>query len=191
MKKILLLVIAAMLFVPAIVRADTQAMDIIDTLEKANIEVTDKDYKEIDDQVVIYLFYSSSCPHCHDELEFLNESLKEYGSKFKLRAYEVTANEDNDKLMKKMKKFFNEKGEGVPFTVIGESTFYGFGDSTGEKMLKAIDTEYRKETKYDIFAELEKADKAAGANNKIVMIVMGVLLVFVIGGLIVFARKEA
>ena len=86
MKKFLLTIIMiSSLVLPIGVKADTQTMDLVDTLESENITpLFDVDeYVETDDQVTIYLFRGEGCIHCRNFLEFLNSITEEYGSKFK------------------------------------------------------------------------------------------------------------
>lgn len=158
MKRIVLLIVCFILLAPTLVFASTRAQDLTETLETAGIEMSVDDYEENDDQIVIYLFWGSGCEHCHAELEYLNSILDEYKDKIKLRSYETWDNSSNADLEKKILNFFDIQDSGVPFAIIGESTFMGFGDTTGEKIKTAIDDLYDtpKEERYDVFAEMEK-----------------------------------
>lgn len=86
-----------------------------------------------DNQVTLYFFHGDGCPHCEDEIEWLNEVTKKY-SNLLIKEYEVWYNEDNDILMQKVKEQLGVTSKGVPFTVIGEKYFLGFGESTGNSM---------------------------------------------------------
>ncbi len=191
MKRITLLVAGFILLVPMLVFADTRAQDLTETLKAANIEMSISDYEETDDQVTIYLFWGSGCEHCHAELEFLNGILEEYKDKVKLRSYETWNNQSNADLEEKLLDFFEIKKGGVPFAIIGKSTFVGFGDATGEKIKTAIDDLYEtsKEERYDVFEEMEKEHEDPKSNFAIYIfggIVIAVIIVFVV----LFATKK-
>ena len=53
-------------------------------------------------EVNVYLFHGDGCPHCASEIEYLEEIEKEY-NEVNINLYEVWYNEDNQKLMKKVK----------------------------------------------------------------------------------------
>lgn len=166
MKKFLILIISLLILVPTTVfAADTQALDFMQTFELAEIEPKVEDYKETDDQVTLYLFWWTNCSHCHEELEYLNDVLEEYKDKIKLRSYEIQ-NSDNSKLRNKVGDFFDITGKGVPLLIVGENSFYGFKDEYKEKIKTAIETEYNKTEKYDLFKEMETKDKYDGSNNR-------------------------
>ena len=60
-----------------------------DTLAAESIELKNKDYKETDDQITIYMFRGQGCAYCRSFLEFLNSISNEYGKYFKLVSFEV------------------------------------------------------------------------------------------------------
>lgn len=190
MKKIIAILLVLLAIVPSIVSASTQALDVIDTIKSVGLTPEDADYKETEDQVMVYFFRGSTCNHCHDAVEYFNSILKEHGSKFKMRSYEVYENADNQKLKDKVVKFFKDQAPGVPYIIVGESTFYGFGEETGEKILAAIESEYRSSEKYDMFEAMEKHDEEASKNNGVVMGIMGVVCVVAVIVLIYIARKD-
>lgn len=89
-----------------------------------------------EDKVNIYLFYSMYCPHCHDELEFL-DTLKyknDYKDKINIYTYEVTSSEENSEKLIEIKEMYEDKSLGVPFTVIGDKYIVGYGDGTSERI---------------------------------------------------------
>lgn len=174
---------------PSVVLAQTQALNLMDTFEKANITPSIEDYEESDDQVQIYLFWSSSCTHCHDLLDFLNDILEEYKDKFKMRSYEVSTNADNSELHEEVVDYFKLGKYGVPLLVVGESTFYGFSESTESKILEAIDSEYARTDRYDVFEKMGEKDANKNPNDAL-YIIIPVLGIVVIGVLISFAKKE-
>lgn len=189
MKKIFFLILSLILFIPNVVMAETQTLDLMDTLEKAGITPSIDDYEETEDQVQIYLFWSSTCTHCHDVLEFINDNLDEYGEKIKMRSYETSTNADNYALQQKVAKFFSINAPGVPLLVVGESTFYGFSDSIKDKILEAIDGEYSANEKYDVFEKIEEKEAEKNPNDALYVIIP-VLAIVVIYFMIKLAKKE-
>lgn len=188
MKKLLLAVISLLAFMPFVVNAETRAQDLLETFERAGITPSINDYEETEDQVMLYLFWGETCPRCHEELEFINSILKDYKDKIKLRSYEGSI-EDNYLLQQKVAKHFEIDAPGVPLLVVGENTFYGFKDEVGEKIKIAIDREYKKSERYDMFAEMEKKRKE-GNSNVPLYIFGGLLSIIIVVSIIFLARKE-
>ncbi|MFH1602094.1 MAG: hypothetical protein ABIB61_04015 [Candidatus Shapirobacteria bacterium] len=85
----------------------------------------------------IYFFWSKTCPHCHQEEEFLNKLDQEY-PEIEIKDFEVS-NPQNLKLQKELSQKLGvpEHLVGlVPFTVIGDKYLVGFRDenTTGEEI---------------------------------------------------------
>ena len=117
MKKILVLLIC-ILFIPFSVQAlNSNYKDIVSNIVGEKVE---------EDVINVYLFYSETCPHCHDEIEYLKTIESKYKNEINVYKYEVTNNKDNKVLMNTVKSLFDFNGNGVPFTVIGEEYVYGF-----------------------------------------------------------------
>lgn len=191
MKKILKMLVIG-LFVcltPVSAFAEVKVMGLEETLVYNEIEPEFENYKETKEQIPIYLFYADWCPHCHDFLEYLNSIADEKGYMFKLRSYEKQ-NDDNLAVYKKVGAYFGQKEFGVPYIVIGESTFYGYGDDDKENILKAIEEEYNAEEKFDVFDHLgEKKEEDAKKSSKVVFLIVPVLII-VVGGIIMLAMKS-
>ena len=67
MKKKLLLLLLVVALLPTKVFAksfidDYQTMNFVDTLKAEEMEIETKDYKETDDQAIIYMFRGQGCP---------------------------------------------------------------------------------------------------------------------------------
>ena len=90
-----------------------------------------------ENKVTLYLFHGDGCPHCAEEIKFLNSIEKEYDN-LEIVKYEVWYNDDNAEILKNVKDAFEEKRNGVPTTVIGDTMFLGYSDSTGKKIERAI-----------------------------------------------------
>lgn len=138
MKKILVFVITILFLIPINTNALSKDYnDLVFELVDATVE---------ENKINLYLFYSDSCPHCHNEIEYLEDELvKEYKNKINVYKYEVTKDKDNNKIMSSVKEMFKVTSPGVPFTVIGDKYILGFGD-TAKSEIKNIVDDYLKST---------------------------------------------
>ena len=141
--------------------AGHETKNLKEALEEENITLENKDYKESDKQATIYLFRGSGCGYCGRFLTFLSTLSKEYGDKFKLVSFEVWNNEDNNKLMKEVSTFTGVEASGVPYIVIGEKVFGGYIDTWDDDIKAAINTLYDSKDRYDVFEEIEAAERKA------------------------------
>ena len=121
-RKLLLFLISIFIFLPFSVRA-TEVID-------------------------IHLFYSSSCPHCKSEKEYLNE-LSKNDESIKVHLYEVSKDKDNSALLDKVQKLIDGESPYVPYTVIGSKYKVGFSNSTKVE-LENIISSYKEEGYVDI-----------------------------------------
>lgn len=81
--------------------------------------------------VNLYLFYSNTCSHCEAEMKLLDELQEDYDN---LRIYKYEISEDkNSLLLSKVSEMFNTNVTGVPFTIIGEKTFFGYSEENSKK----------------------------------------------------------
>lgn len=143
MKKILTILLSIILLIPFSVNAlNKDYKDVVSNIV---------DVKQEEDKINIYLFYSETCPHCHDELEHLKDVEKKYKDKINIYKYEVTKNKNNNVYMNTVKSLFEFDGMGVPFTVIGEEYIYGYSEGSTE-IEETLDKYLKEET-------LEKKDK--------------------------------
>lgn len=104
------------------------------------------------EKVNLYLFYSKDCPHCHDEIEYLN-SIKDNYSNLNIITYEVKYDEKNYELLNKVKEAFECTNQNVPYTVIGTQTYTGYNSNTSFRIEKAIDY-YSNNKSRDIVSEI-------------------------------------
>ena len=113
MKKIILFIISFLLLFP------------INTLANKNVN--------------IYIFHSESCSHCKKALEYFDE-LKKERNDIQVFAYEISkdTNAYNRVLYKKAQNTLNISINSVPFIIIGNSHYVGFGDSSKEEFNNAI-----------------------------------------------------
>ena len=105
--------------------------------------------------VNLYLFYSKTCPHCEEEIKML-DSIKENYENLKIYKYEITEN-NNSEIFNEVTNIFDLKVSGVPFTVVGEKTFIGYGENSKKIILGTIEY-YSKHGYVDKVGEYLKKD---------------------------------
>lgn len=150
-----------------------------------NTSALSKDYNDIvaeivnekieQDKINLYLFYSETCPHCHEEIEYIeNELIKEYKDELNVYTYEVTKNADNSKMITAAKTALDITEPYVPFTIIGEEYIIGFSDSTKTSIENIIDnylTDENIEKTYNI--PVIGKIKAKDASLSLIAIILG------------------
>ena len=137
MKKILVFIISLFFFIPVSVMAlNKDYQDVTANIVNEKVE---------ENKINIYLFYSYTCPHCHDEIEYFKELEKKYENKINIYKYEVLKNKDNAVLMKTTKNLFDVSSTGVPFTVIGKEYILGFSETTKDQIEYTLDNYLKEE----------------------------------------------
>lgn len=91
--------------------------------------------------IQIYLFHGDGCPHCREEIEYLNE-LKKSDPSIEMTLYETWYHPENQILKEQVQETLGSTTTGVPLTVIGERYFSGFSENTKTDITRAI-TYYR------------------------------------------------
>lgn len=87
---------------------------------------------------VLDLFYGAECPHCHDEMEWL-EQVTKFHPELRLNKYEVWHDTNNRALMHARLQEIGQKASGVPVNIIGNSVVIGF---QREEILRTIKDTY-------------------------------------------------
>lgn len=100
-------------------------------------------------KVNIYFFWGNGCPHCAKEFEFFESIKEKYGEYYNLYTFETWHNEENKKLLYTFATNMNDKVTGVPYTIIGNKTFSGFGEKSKENFINAIENQYK--NSYDVY----------------------------------------
>ncbi len=93
------------------------------------------------DKLEYSLFHLDTCPHCHDEIEFLEKKvLPKYGAYLDFNMYEVTEPENQD-LFRQYQYFHKVQSGGVPLAIIGDEVVYGYGTdkTTGAQIMDSIE----------------------------------------------------
>jgi len=106
-----------------------------------------------DNRVAVYFFHGDGCPHCAEAETWFESIEEEYGSKYRIVAYEVWNNEDNAKLMQQVAELRGDDASGVPYIIIGDKSWIGFSEnSMGSEIKAQIDSLYEVDPaeRYDI-----------------------------------------
>lgn len=131
MKKIWIILISILFLIPTNTFALNQDYeDVVSNIVGEKIE---------ENKVNIYLFYSYTCPHCHDEIEYFKQLENKYKDKINIYKYEVIKDKNNLKMMNATKELFQVSSTGVPFTVIGKEYILGFNETTKDEFTSIID----------------------------------------------------
>ncbi|MBT3538748.1 hypothetical protein HOF40_03215 [Candidatus Parcubacteria bacterium] len=91
------------------------------------------------------LFHLETCPHCRDEIEFIEkEIMPKYGQYIDLKMYEVSEAE-NQKTFKQYQYYYKFQGGGVPVAVIDGKVVQGYGSdkTTGKEIMTIIEDRLR------------------------------------------------
>lgn len=112
-------------------------------------------------EVTINLFYSSSCPHCKAEKEFLSTINDD---EVKIEMYEVSSNKENSNLLDLVKESLDCSNDYVPYTVIGDIGLTGYSDNIKSQILHFIE-KYKKEEYVDVVTEVKKIGKCIDLNK--------------------------
>jgi len=171
MKKLNLFIVGLLLVLPIFVKADTTKKD-------------------------IYIFYGSDCPHCEEFFTWYDALSSETKSKLNLVKYETwnsnTSSKKNSVALETVAEYFNEEAK-VPFIIIGDEHYLGFGDSNKDSVLETINT-YASTTDTSSESIIEKlsldvvADKTEEEKKDTTIITMIVVLVVVVGAVFLIYR---
>ena len=167
MKKLLIVFVMVLFIFPTSAYAQEKkynTLNLEQALTEEGIEHDFSNYKETDDQAVIYLFRGKGCGYCKKFLTFLNSIVDDYGKYFKVVSYEVWNDADNAELMSGVAKTLGKSADGVPFIVIGDKSFAGYSEAYDDEIKSAIKDLYKtkKSKRYDVIKEYNE-----GSNNEV------------------------
>jgi len=156
-------------------------------------------YAKNNEPINVYMFKSSTCPHCAAALEFF-EGLKEdseYGKYFNLFPFETNGSTSdvkaNIELAQKVSEHFGNEFSGVPLIVIGDEYFEGYASSMDDEIRENIKKFYEKDTLVDVVADLQNGNVIEEDSNFDTLITILIVAVL-IGGIVYFvylARKNS
>ena len=125
MKKLLIILLSfGFLVFPFNIEAkEIESLNLKEALESEGINPSFEEYKEDDNQAIIYMFRGDGETKSVEFLKYLDSIYKEYGQFFKLKSYEVGSNPKNSKLMDNVLDYLKAEVSSVPFIVIGDVHF--------------------------------------------------------------------
>ena len=191
---LLLVLLFGVVILPTIVKADTtyKSLNFKEALAEEEIEEKFTNYKETDDQVIIYLFRGKGCGFCRAFLEFMNSITDEYGKYFKIVSYEVWNDSNNSKLLTDVSTFLGQPAGGVPYIVIGDKVFAGYATQYDDSIKATIKELYKtkKNKRYDVMAEMKKkdGDNSSISNSSLWIIIICNVVCAVVGALAVMSH---
>jgi glutaredoxin len=101
----------------------------------------------------ITIYYSPTCPHCHNARNFISSTLIYEYPELKVTEVNVMDGANMPKFQETLKKCEYESG-GVPVLVIGEKCFQGYGEMMNTELREAIEV------------DLDDAAKSTASENK-------------------------
>lgn len=91
------------------------------------------------EKVKVNLFWSTSCPHCHDFIKAFSKEYLKYVDYFEIVGYVTNNSEVNYNLFKEVSKNFEGLTGGVPLIIIGDDYYKeGFGSDPSEVIEHAL-----------------------------------------------------
>jgi thiol-disulfide isomerase/thioredoxin len=129
--------------------------DNVDKLKKIDLDADYLKYKD-DYKPVVYLFSTSYCNACLEEVINLNNIKKEYSANYNILVInDELENEYNNNFYNLIKQKFNLKEDIFPLVVVGDKAFVGSDDKTNQKIKQAIKANYvDKKSTYDVTKHL-------------------------------------
>ena len=150
---------------------------------------------ETDNRAIVYFFHGDGCPHCAEAEEWFESIQEEYGSKFKLVAYEVWNDQANAQLMQQVSDLRGDNASGVPYIICGDKSWIGFSEDPYAEEIKAqIDAVYATDVaeRYDVIAAVGgdvPVEKEKSVGSDILALVIILLVAGGVGYGIYRARK--
>ncbi len=195
-KNVMIVLLIAILCFPISVFAekinleDYTTMNLEETLKDEGISYDLGDYKENDNQITIYMFRGKGCVHCQDFLNYVSTTLlSNYKDQFKLVTFETWYDTNNKNLLNTVAPFLGDEAGGVPYIIIGDKTFLGYGDSLNSEIESAITTLYNSKDRYDVFEEINKEEKKESTSNTVAVVIWN-LVITALGVIIVICHNN-
>ena len=122
-----------------------------------NVNAIEKPKVTDHEKINVYIFRGSGCSHCYDALTYLYGLNGEYDDYINVVTYEVWGNQNNSALAKAVAAKLGDEFSGVPYIVIGNKSFAGFGSDTGTEMIETALDAYQSKKYKDVVASVIKA----------------------------------
>ena len=114
-----------------------------------DIEVELENVVYNEDKINIYFFWGDGCSHCAREHQFFDDIKEEYGNMYVLHEFEVWHSKENEEIMYQFAAKMGDTVKGVPYTIIGNKSFNGFGDEDRDEILNTIKNQHK--NSYDVY----------------------------------------
>ena len=104
-----------------------------------------------EDTIRVYLFRGSTCSHCEDALEYINNHREEIPENVEIVTYEVWDNDQNAELMDTVADTLEvDKTDnyGTPLFVVGSEYIKGYGTGTWEELFDIV-SDYKENGGYE------------------------------------------
>ena len=159
-------------------------------------------------KVNIYVFYGNGCPHCADLEEYVKNTLRKDSrvkDMFEVIYYETWYDSTNQQFLTQVANYMNMEIKGVPFVLIGDQYFSGYGSTMNEEIVSTIQKEAANAKYTDVVANVVAAtnitpvqsypedaiedkdgNKDSKKNDVIGIIILGVTVVIILA--IIFTR---
>lgn len=163
------------------------------------------------EKVNLYLFRQTGCPHCADEMVYLDANLSKFKNKINIIVYDIYEGNNGD-LVQAVTEALGISYEGAPFNVIGSKHLTGFADSMADRFDEFVNDAYEAQEK-DVVSEviakekfdglekttlseamdkenIEHSKNSSSSNDSAIIIAIfgGVILLF--GALIFFSKRK-
>ena len=179
MKKILLIIITIIAFIPNIVNAETEEIVIQDqTLKEAcdELELPCNHTQEDINPLVpnLYVFIGDNCSYCNELLVFLSDIYDTYKNRANFVIFNISKDTGNYGLYKSVTKKFNHDGKSVPFIAIDKKYFSAFEEKDRQPIILSIESAYENKERYDVVGEILNGnyDPIETKDNSIVAIIV-------------------
>ncbi len=93
------------------------------------------------DKIEFILFHSKTCPHCIEEIKFIDKKLRsKYDEFVDFQLYEISE-PGNQELFQQYGYYYNIEIKGVPLTLIDGEAVFGYGNekTTGKQIIEVIE----------------------------------------------------
>ena len=93
--------------------------------------------EQTNNAVNVYVFWGQGCPHCAHAKEVLEPYTAEHDN-IGYHTFEVYYSLENQNKMQAVGRILNVDASGVPFIVVGDKTYLGFSDTTGDQIIERL-----------------------------------------------------
>lgn len=123
--------------------------------------------------LTMYFFYSTTCPHCHAELEFLDQLAPRYPS-LEIRKFAVDTSDENLTLMNRFARAYSLSPDyGIPQTYIGDKVVIGYSTyNTHGRVIEGITQNCSKEECADPYEVVRKVEGGQTVNTTLLDITL-------------------